>query len=91
MNHGHQFDAALSTEHKAEQERKQVEREARKRLEAAAPDLLTACTLAFPLIMGERIKFDTITPTNDTERHLAKLMRECEEKLEQAITKAEPQ
>ncbi|KKN71230.1 hypothetical protein LCGC14_0422730 [marine sediment metagenome] len=42
MNHGHQFDIALSAEHKAEQERKQAEREAREKLEAAAPDLLAA-------------------------------------------------
>ena len=39
MNHGHQFDAALSAEHRAEQERKQAEREACKKLEAAAPYL----------------------------------------------------
>ena len=45
MNHGHQFDIALSAERKAEQERKQAKREARKKLEAAAPDLLAACEL----------------------------------------------
>lgn len=46
MNHGHEFDVALSAEHKAEQECKQAEREARKKLEAAAPDLLAACEKA---------------------------------------------
>ena len=46
MNHGHQFDAVLSAEHKAEQERKQKKRAAREKLEAAAPDLLAACKAA---------------------------------------------
>ncbi len=46
MNHGHQFDIALSAERKTEQEHKQAEREAQKKLEAAAPDLLAACKLA---------------------------------------------
>ena len=43
MNHGHQFDAALSTERKAIQDAHRARREARKKLEAAAPDLLDAC------------------------------------------------
>lgn len=42
MNHGYHFDVALSVERKTEQERKQAKREARKKLEAAAPYLYKA-------------------------------------------------
>lgn len=55
MNHGHQFDAALSTERKAEWKRKQAKREARKKLEAAAPDLLDACKIAILALTHEPI------------------------------------
>ena len=54
MNHGHQFDMALSAERKAEQERKQAEREARKKLEAAAPDLLAACRKTLSTLTDQR-------------------------------------
>ena len=53
MNHGHQFDEALSAERKAEQERKQAKRKARKKLEAAAPDLLAALINAPIKMVGE--------------------------------------
>ena len=59
MNHGHQFDEALSAERKAEQERKQAEREARKKLEAAAPDLLAACELTERAWCGDGVDMAT--------------------------------
>jgi len=90
MNHGHQFDVALSAERKAEQERKQAEREARKKLEAAAPDLLAACEKALGLITGERITYDAFPPTDHLTLILASQMKKCEKILEQAITKAKP-
>lgn len=57
MNHGHQFDTALSAECKAEQERKQAKREARKRLEAAAPDLLDACENILEMAKWDKEEF----------------------------------
>ena len=42
MNHGHQFDRALSEEHRAEQLEKHQRRLAREKVKAAAPDLLAA-------------------------------------------------
>ena len=88
MNHGYQFDAALSAERKAEQERKQAEREARKKLEAAAPDLLAACKDALEIIAGERITYDAFPPKDHLTKILEKIVRRCEEKLETAIKKA---
>jgi len=88
MMHGHQFDEALSAERKAEQERKQAEREARKKLEAAAPDLLAACDYALPLVCGVRLKNDAFPPDDDLGKYLAGLFETCEKNLEAAIKKA---
>ena len=45
MNHGYHFDAALSEENKREAREMQEKRDARKRVEDAAPALLAACKL----------------------------------------------
>lgn len=73
MNHGFMAQA-LSGERKA---RKQVKRAARKKLEAAAPDLLAACELAFQW------------HTNPSEKPVMRA-DDLEELLEAAIAKAKP-
>lgn len=88
MNRGHHFDEVLSAERKAEQERKQAKRKTRKKLETAAPDLLAACEMALEIVAGERIKNDAFPPKQELEIVFDKYVRECEGKLEQAITKA---
>jgi len=80
MNHGHQFDIALSAERKAEQERKQAEREARKKLEAAAPDLLAACKAA---LTAATTRLNTYA---ESEQKQAEIIKQ----LQNAITKAKP-
>lgn len=60
MNHGHHFDCALSAERKVEQERKQTERKAREKLEAATPDLLEACKVAILALTHEPINLEDV-------------------------------
>lgn len=84
MNHGHQFDEACEQERRREQERKQKERETRKKLEAAAPDLLAACKDG--LVQLSRLvdiaEIELPDATWDEER-------EAIHTMQQAITKAE--
>lgn len=75
---------------KKKREHEQKVKQARKRLEKAAPELLQACEMVLPLVEGEVITYKCLPPDNDLSKSLFADYLKAEKVLRAAIAKAKP-